>query len=118
MTGYKLIMLKDLLEEIEEDETRKILYSFLCPLNADVQMFLRDKAILFEKQRLSTTYLIFASFRGEPELAGYFTLAQKQFVIPNKSIKSRNSGGRVRELSKTLFKKLKICRHFIRFIVW
>ena len=107
MTGYKLVMLKDLLEELGEDGTKSILSSFSCPLNADVEMFLRDKAILFEVRRFSSTYLIFASFRNELQLAGYFTLASKHFVIPDKATKSHDSRGKVTGPSKALIKKLK-----------
>jgi len=61
MTGYKLIMLKDLLEQLGVEETKNKLSTFSSPLNADVEMFLREKATLFDKQLLSSTYLVFAS---------------------------------------------------------
>jgi len=107
MTGYKLIMLKDLIEELGYDKAKSILSSFSCPLNADVESFLHDKAILFEEQSYSTTYLVFASFKNKWELAGYFSLAQKQFSISDRSVNIRNYRGKTTGSSKRLIKKIR-----------
>ena len=100
MTGYNLYLLKDLIEELGEDKTEEILSSFSCPLNSDVENFLKYTAILFDKQHLSSTHLVFASYKQEHQLAGYFTLAQKSFLISN-SRKSHTT-----KISNTLMKKL------------
>ena len=68
---------------------------FSCILNKDVEKFLREKAILFDRQGWSKTHLLYTSYKGEMVLVGYFTLANKNFVIKNNS-----------RISKTLKKKV------------
>ena len=60
MTGFKIVNLKLLVEEIGEEETKTLLSNFSCPLNEDVEEFLRIKAIEFSKQGLAQTHLVFA----------------------------------------------------------
>lgn len=88
MTGYLKVALNTLIEEIGEENTKQILSDFSCPLNNDVERFLRSKAIEFEKQQLSRTQLIFASYCEEMVLVAYYTLAQKSFNITKTSLGS------------------------------
>lgn len=44
MDGYVLVNLKDLIEQIGEKDARSVLSNFYCPLNLDVQGYLRGKA--------------------------------------------------------------------------
>lgn len=88
MKGFFRISLKDLLwklkekpEIMSEKQLLRIISSFSCPYNNDVEDFLRNKAITFEKQGIGATHLIFASYKGELVLVGYFTLASKYFHI-------------------------------------
>ena len=74
------------MEESGEDAAKGILSSFSCPLNPDVENFLKYKAIEFAKQGLSQTHLVFASYRDEIVLVGYFTLANKQLAVSKKKI--------------------------------
>ena len=74
MMGYKLVNLKILIEEIGEEATFALLSSYSCPLNPDVENFLKAKAIDFAKQALSQTHLVFASFKNQPVLVGYFCI--------------------------------------------
>ncbi|MEA4872000.1 MAG: GNAT family acetyltransferase [Synergistaceae bacterium] len=78
--------MSDMLKQLEEERTGQILSSFSSPLNNDVEYFLKQKAILFDKQSISRTHLVFTSYRGEVVLVGYFTLAYKEFTIPAKNI--------------------------------
>ena len=96
MSGYIGINLKDILrdEQLGENAAKGILSSFSCPLNPDVEHFLKHTAIEFAKQSIASTYLIMASYKDEYVLAGYFTLANKIFCIgkdslPNRKWKSR-----------------------------
>lgn len=80
------INLKDLVEQIGEDATKGILSSFECPINKDVEIFIRDKAIEFTKHGISSTHLVFwesfSEFFGESrELVGYYTLATKSIIL-------------------------------------
>lgn len=81
MAGYELVNLNAMIEAIGEDQTKEILSSFSCPLNVDVQDFLRLKAIEFAKQGFSQTHLVFASYKGEAVLAGYYALANKYITV-------------------------------------
>ena len=96
MSGYIGINLRDILrdEALGESAAKSILSSFSCPLNPDVEYFLKNVAIEFSKQSIASTYLIMASYKEEYVLAGYFTLANKIFCIdkaslPNRKWKSR-----------------------------
>lgn len=53
----------------------KVFDNFNCPLNNDVEYFLKNNAIEFAKKNQSVTYLVFT--REEKLLAGYFSLAIK-----------------------------------------
>lgn len=61
MTGYKVVNLKIMLEELGEERAAELLSKFSCPLNRDVETFLRKKAIEFAKQGFSQTHIVFAS---------------------------------------------------------
>ena len=96
MTGYRLVNLIDLIEEYGEDEVKRILSDFSCPLNPDVEYFLREKAISFSKMGLSITHLVYASYKDVPVLVGYFALAYKNIAIPRKFAGSSGSNFRRR----------------------
>lgn len=87
-SGYKQVSLKDMLEQLGEDRVKEILSDFLCPLNLDVEKFIRYKAIEFAKQSIAPTHLIFSSYKGELRLIGYFTLTIKNFFVSKKNLGS------------------------------
>lgn len=60
MINYIPINILDMLEYVGEDSCQHILSSFVCPLNPDVEDFIHTKAILFAKQRIAVSYLVFA----------------------------------------------------------
>ena len=84
LSGYGLINLNDMLQEVGEDKLKIILSSYLCPYNQDIEYFLNEKAIEFSKQRIAATHLVFTSYKSEPVLIGYFTLANKYIFIHQK----------------------------------
>ena len=85
MTGFGGINLKDMISEIGEKEVKSILSDFSCPLNADVEHFLKHTAIEFAKQGIASTYSIMASYQNKYVLVGYFSLANKIFCIDRDS---------------------------------
>ena len=75
-----------MLDTVGEDSVKTVLSSFSCPLNPDVENFLRFKAIEFARQGFSQTHLVMASYQKEPVLVGYFTLANKYITLSNKNL--------------------------------
>lgn len=88
MTGYNLVNLKDVISELGENRAKEIISEFSCPLNADVEYFLKSKAIEFSKQGIAQTHLVFVSYKDEPVLVGYFTLSNKVIVVPKKNVQT------------------------------
>lgn len=84
--GYALVLLSDMLDELGEDETKAILSEFSCPKNKDVETFLKKKAIMFSRQGVAQTHLVFYVKNGEKYLVGYFALAIKLFDIELKNL--------------------------------
>lgn len=78
---YTRISILDMAEEIGEDRCKDILSLFSCPLNRDVEDFIRNKAMNFAQQKVAVTFLVFAQNEGKQELVGYFTLANKFVAI-------------------------------------
>lgn len=99
MTGYRVVNLKILLEELGEDATKSILSNFSCPMNADIEFFLSKKAIEFSKHGWAQTHLVFASYKDEWVLVGYFALANKYIRISAKQLGKSTSSLR-RRISK------------------
>jgi len=87
--SYTIIPLKELIEEIGEEATEAILSNFTCPSNTDVEYFLRKKAILFSRQGLSMTHLIFASYNNKNSLIAYFTLAPKTISLDGEKLSNK-----------------------------
>jgi len=88
MAGYEIANLNTMLNALGEDRVLEILSQFSCPLNADVESFIHRKAIPFAKQGFSQTHLVFASYKQERVLTGYFTLANKYIMVSSKHLSS------------------------------
>lgn len=81
--SYKVVNVKEYIDKnkstyVEEQELHELLSSFSCPLNTDVEDFLRNNAIDFTKKDQSITYLV---FNDENDLVGYFSLASKPISV-------------------------------------
>lgn len=94
IAGFVQVNLAEMISEIGEDRVKAILSDFSCPLNKDVEFYIRDKAIVFAKQGWATTHLVFASYKDTLVLVGYFTLVTKVIMIYKAN------------MSKTLQKKI------------
>lgn len=92
MIGFRIVALRDMLTEFNaseksgEDRVKAILSTFSCERNKDIECFLKQKAIEFDRQALARTYLVFASYREKWVLAGYFAIAQKTLSVLKKSL--------------------------------
>ena len=97
-THFVQVNLSDLLDQLGEDEVKNILSSFSCPLNADVERFLKAKAIEFSKRGFSKTHLVYWTTEDEKEkeLVGYYTIASK-FITIQRSVVNSNEARKLRE---------------------
>lgn len=102
MKGYKIANLDTFLETLGEEKTQTILASFLCPLNPDVEHFLHKTAIPFSHQGLAKTHLVFASHADQWVLAGYFSLANKCFIIKRSRSLSNSLRSRIRKFAHAI----------------
>ena len=86
--------------ELGEDELRQILSEFSCPMNPDVERFLKYSSIEFTKKNQSVTYLVF--FVADGKLLGYFTLALKPLTVRGETVSNtvKRKLLRVSELDK------------------
>ena len=86
--------------ELGEDELRQILSEFSCPMNPDVERFLKHSSIEFTKKNQSVTYLVFSVADGK--LLGYFTLALKPLTVRGETVSNtvKRKLLRVSELDK------------------
>lgn len=92
--AYQIINLKDIYNELGENDTKELLKNFECPLNKDVEDFFKNKAIEFSKRDYSRTYIIMSSYKQENVIAGYFAIANKSTII-RKAILSRTKRKRL-----------------------
>lgn len=98
IAGYNIVNLSDLIESIGEERTVSLISDFSCPLNPDVETFLKHRAIEFSRQGIAATHLIVASYRSDPVLIGYYTLANKVLTIPERQV-SKSLGKRLRKFA-------------------
>lgn len=94
MSAYRQINLLELLNEYDLSFVQSMLDNFACPVNADIERFLRQRAVEFARQGIAQTHLVFSAESSGALLVGFFSLANKVLSV------------RQDEVSKTLFKKL------------
>lgn len=62
-------------KRLGEDKLVQLLSEFSCPLNTDVERFLKQQAIEFAKKHQAVTYLVLSL--EDAELLGYFSVTIK-----------------------------------------
>jgi len=94
--NVKIVSLQDLLDELKDRKhvREDILKNFKNKYNKDIEDFLHNKAIEFEKAGLSSTHLV---FNQNFVLLGYFSLANKPLLVSKRNYEA---------LSKSQRKKL------------
>ena len=88
-------IVKNILDSLKDDGEeflKHFLATFSCPVNPEIEKFLKERAIDFAKRRLSITYLVTDNDDGE--FLGYFTLTHKAILLDGK------------DFSKTMQRKL------------
>lgn len=66
-------------ERLGEDKLLQLLSEFSCPLNPDVEHFLKQQSIEFTKKHQAVTYLVLSL--EDAELLGYFSITIKPLVV-------------------------------------
>ena len=66
-------------KRLGEDKLVQLLSEFSCPLNPDVERFLKQQAIEFAKKQQAVTYLVLSL--EDAELLGYFSITIKPLVV-------------------------------------
>lgn len=102
MTGFETAKLSDILDGIGEEALQAILAKYSCPINSDIEEFLKYKAIPFSRQGLAKTHLVFASYQQKPVLVGYFALAFKSFFIRRNAGLSSNLRRRIARFARVI----------------
>lgn len=70
---YSRNKLADFIDTSSTNQVKKTLKAFVCTKNTDVQDFLHNKAITFERNLRSCTYLYVSN--ADKSVAGYFQSA-------------------------------------------
>lgn len=84
MINYKVLPLGEMLKEYDEHLIDNTFKKFSCQREVDLENFLIQKAIPYEKTNFGKTYLFIDMDRlenGELVVAAYFTIAQKAVDI-------------------------------------
>ncbi len=78
--NYTVFNIREYLQdgEVGEAELNQLLSDFSCPINHDVEKFLKRSAIEFTKKNQSVTYLVFSN---DAALVGYFSIAVKPITV-------------------------------------
>ena len=60
---YRTISLKDLIDKFGKQTASDVLSKFSCPLNKDVEEFMRQRAVPYERAGMARTCLVVAQDR-------------------------------------------------------
>ncbi len=87
-----VIEIEDVLSELGEDKTYRLLSGFSCPYNEDIQTFLRDtnKALHSSKANVAKTHLVIKPYENDILLLGYFTLCIKPLTMNRSKLQSKS----------------------------
>ncbi len=82
--NYMVLNIREYLkdEKLGEENLRQLLSEFLCPLNPDVERFLKEQSIEFAKKHQAVTYLLLSL--DDAILLGYFSITIKPLVVNGK----------------------------------
>ena len=83
------INLKNFVNTYEETDVNKMLKNFksisISNKKNDIEIFLQEKAIKFEKSCISSTYLVYDD--NIEEMLGYFTIANRSLILSKEELK-------------------------------
>ena len=87
-TGIRTFTLPEWEAILGHDDLERLIGSFSCPVNAEVENFLKTKALQSSRLSASQTYLVCSDRTGL--LLGYFTLLLKTYTVKAASLSSAN----------------------------
>ena len=93
----------------DEEKAQELISIFNCEKDKDIENFLKERAILFEKLGKSRTYLIFDEDEEEFNVLAYCTLAMQVLKVPkdllsgNKTKKLDGFGSKIKGIKITEF---------------
>ena len=90
--SYFVLNIKEYLDTPAEKDLSAFKDQFQCPLNKDIEVFLKHSAAIFAQKHQAVSYLVFSQKNGS--LLGYFSLAIKTISV------------RAENISKTIQRKL------------
>lgn len=93
MNGAKSVNLQDLIGALGPQHVQSILSDYSCPVNPDIEDFLRRRAVDFAAQGIAQTHLVLCSEGSSVLLVGFFSLTNKVLTV------------RRDDVSKTMFKR-------------
>ncbi len=77
---YKVLRLGDILKD-GESISKEYIAKFSCPLNNDVEHFLKSVAIDNQRKNISRTSLVYATIGDSSVLVGYYSIAIKTLTL-------------------------------------
>lgn len=83
MRQFETVNILDMIGAIGEAKLKQCLSDFSCPINPEIEQFVRNNAIEFAKKKLSVTYFVVNEFG---KIVAVFTLAHKAVEIGNASL--------------------------------
>ncbi len=99
-THFVEMNLCNMIDQLGEDATKDILSSFSCPINKDIENFIKEKAIEFSKRTTAKTHLVFWETEDKEyiEFVGYYTITSKvisvdRTILSNTEAKKLKSQG-------------------------
>lgn len=76
----------------DEEKAQELISIFVCQKDPDIENFLKEKAILFEKLGKSRTFLIFDEDSDDKlKILAYFTLALQVLKVPEELLSGRRT---------------------------
>lgn len=72
-----------MIEISDEQKAQELISSFICSKDQDVEMFLKHKAVSFEKAGKSRTFFIFDEDAESFNVLAYYTLALQVLKVPS-----------------------------------
>lgn len=78
---YNIVNILDLYQTCGEEVLNEVLSAFYCPLNEEVDYFLKNRALEFAKRKIAMTHIIVDE---DANLLAYFSLAIKPITINSK----------------------------------